>query len=344
MESGWKLTPLLGLVGVNPAVPPRIFTPVVHLRTFRNGWRDSGLSTPSPPSAIHPPSAQLPSPRPTATSPTATRPIASRPATSASASPSARGSGGSRPLRAIAGGRANPRGGDDIPIAQRTTPVLPSDPGLLSRLGLVGLATLVVGGTLLLAFPAPIRRWLTPPPVAGLDARLSEDGRLLGHFPYSEAAKQDLVEVGPGHSLHRDAAQALLAMQRSAAADGINLVVLSAFRPTALQQELFFDVKSERNQSALQRAQVSAPPGFSEHSTGYAVDLGDGRAPQANLSEAFADTEAYRWLQTNAARYHFILSFPSNNPQGVNYEPWHWRFEGTAAALKQFEPAQRLAR
>jgi len=204
--------------------------------------------------------------------------------------------------------------------------------------------TVLLGGSLLLVFPAPIRRWLTPVPVEGLDARLSDDGRLLGHFPYPEVSEQDLVEVSPGQALHRDAARALLAMERAAAGEGISLVVLSAFRPTALQKELFFEVKAERNQSALQRSRVSAPPGFSEHSTGYAVDLGDGRAPQAHLSEAFAQTEAYRWLRANAARYHFVLSFPPDNPQGVIYEPWHWRFEGTAEALKLFEPAQRLAR
>lgn len=208
----------------------------------------------------------------------------------------------------------------------------------------MALAAVAVSGALALLFPAPLRRWFAPAPVPGLNARLSTDGRLLGHFPYREAAESDLVQVSPGHALHRDAATALLAMQRAAAADGINLTVLSAFRPIALQNELFFNVKSERNQSALQRSRVSAPPGFSEHSTGYAVDLGDGRAPMANLSERFAATQAYRWLQANAARHHFILSFPAGNPQGVSYEPWHWRFEGSADALKQFEPAQRLAR
>jgi zinc D-Ala-D-Ala carboxypeptidase len=248
------------------------------------------------------------------------------------------------PLRALQGGRARSRAGDDIPIAQRSLSALPASPGVLSRLGLIGLAAVVVGGSLLVAFPAPFRRLLSPPPVDGLDARPSSDGRLLGHFPYSEAESGDLVDVAPGHALHRDAAEALLAMQRAAAADGVNLTVLSAFRPITLQRELFFDVKSERNQSALQRSRVSAPPGFSEHSTGYAVDLGDGRAPQSNLSEGFATTAAFRWLEANAARHHFTLSFPADNPQGVNYEPWHWRFEGTAEALKQFEPAQRLAR
>jgi D-alanyl-D-alanine carboxypeptidase len=121
-------------------------------------------------------------------------------------------------------------------------------------------------------------------------------------------------------------------------------VVLSAFRSHTLQKELFFDVKSDRNQSARERAMVSAPPGFSEHSTGFAIDLGDGLAPATNLSPSFDQTGAYAWLQANAARYHFILSFPRGNAQGVSYEPWHWRFEGSAEALKLFEPAQRLAR
>ena len=89
---------------------------------------------------------------------------------------------------------------------------------------------------------------------------------------------------------------------------------------------------------------VSAPPGFSEHSTGFAIDLGDGLAPATNLSPSFDQTEAYAWLNANAARYHFTLSFPRGNAQGVSYEPWHWRFEGSAEALQLFEPAQRLAR
>ena len=194
-----------------------------------------------------------------------------------------------------------------------------------------------------LAGTAPLLRE-APPPVAGLAARLGADGRLLGHFPYGEAKATDLMAIAPGLELQRDAAEALLAMQRAAAADGVDLRVLSAFRSIALQKHLFFDVKSERNQSAEERAQVSAPPGFSEHSTGYAVDLGDGRVPASNLSPSFERTEAFAWLQANANRFHFHLSFPTGNPQGVSYEPWHWRFEGSAEALQTFAAAQRLAR
>jgi D-alanyl-D-alanine carboxypeptidase len=192
---------------------------------------------------------------------------------------------------------------------------------------------------------APLgRQPAAAPPVPGLKARLSVDGRLLGHFPYPEARPEQLVSFAPGLQLRPEAAESLRRLRAAAAADGVAITVLSGFRDGQLQRELFFDVKAERNQSARERAQVSAPPGFSEHATGYAVDLGDGRQPGTNLSPAFDTTEAYRWLKNHAARFHFELSFPRANRQGVSYEPWHWRYEGSTTALRLFEAAQRLQR
>ena len=239
---------------------------------------------------------------------------------------------------------ATRRGADDIPLAQRTiSPALKRRTPWRIALTAAG-AALLTAGALVVVFPQPLRRLMAPPPVQGLQARVGLDGRLLGHFPYGEAPTADLVAIAPGVQLHRDAAAALLRLQDAAADDGIDLRVLSAYRSIDLQKQIFFDVKSERNQSALERAQVSAPPGFSEHSTGYAVDLGDGRAPDTNLSASFESTPAFAWLQAHANRFHFTLSFPAGNAQGVNYEPWHWRFEGSAEALKTFEAAQRLNR
>ena len=233
---------------------------------------------------------------------------------------------------------------EDIPLAQRTlSPALrPRRSWRMAAIG--GGAVLLAAGALALVFPQPVRRLLAPPPVPGLPARVSLDGRLLGHFPYGELAGDQLVEIAPGVELQRDAAESLQSLQAAAAGDGVDIRVLSAFRSVALQKRIFFDVKSERNQTALERARVSAPPGFSEHSTGYAVDLGDGRQPGANLSPSFERTAAFAWLQANANRFHFQLSFPQGNRQGVSYEPWHWRFEGSADALRTFEAAQRLSR
>ncbi|MFM1811887.1 MAG: hypothetical protein RLZZ336_825 [Cyanobacteriota bacterium] len=233
---------------------------------------------------------------------------------------------------------------EDIPLARRV--VLPLRSRRRERLPLVAAVLLLVALAASLTLLAPqllLQRGDPWAPTAAVQ-RPSADGRLLGHFPYQELPAADRVTVAPGLELHRDAAGAFLGMQSAAQADGIDLILLSGFRSLALQKQLFFDVKSQRNQSALERARVSAPPGYSEHSTGYAVDLGDGTAPQTNLSQRFEQTAAFAWLQANAARFHFVLSFPSGNLQGVNYEPWHWRFEGTAQALQVFEPAQRLNR
>jgi len=202
----------------------------------------------------------------------------------------------------------------------------------------------ISAAVLAVAFPVLMADRRPPWPATTSLARPDADGRVLGHFPYRELPAEQRIGVGPGLELQRDAGQALLAMQDAARSDGVDLVLLSGFRSLAVQKQLFFDVKSQRNQSASERARVSAPPGYSEHSTGFAVDLGDGAAPQANLSESFEQTAAFAWLQGNAARFHYVLSFPRGNAQGVNYEPWHWRFEGTAQALRVFEPAQRLNR
>jgi D-alanyl-D-alanine carboxypeptidase len=201
----------------------------------------------------------------------------------------------------------------------------------------------LVAGSLALLFAGPLRHLIEPPPVEGLNARLSPDGRLLGHFPYPEVPESELVTLQPDIRLRPEAGEALLKMKRAAAAEGIDLAILSAHRSLALQKQLFFDVKAERNQTSLERARVSAPPGFSEHSTGFAVDLGDATRPHTHLSQSFDTTAAFRWLKANAPRYHFQLSFPRSNPQGVSYEPWHWRYEGSTEALRLFEPAQRLS-
>ncbi len=174
--------------------------------------------------------------------------------------------------------------------------------------------------------------------------QFSEDGRLLGHFPYSEASEESLVLFSPGLKMHSETAKAYKEMRSAAAQEGISLILLSAYRSHQLQKEIFFEIKSQRNQTALERSKVSAPPGHSEHSTGYAIDIGDANRPDTDFEESFENTPAFRWLKRNASRYHFTLSFPPDNHQGVTYEPWHWRFEGTADALREFEKANKHSR
>ncbi len=167
---------------------------------------------------------------------------------------------------------------------------------------------------------------------------------LLGHFAYPEASPKDLQPISRSRrfKLRKAAARQFDAMSASARASGVVLVPISGFRTVKDQQHLFFDVKAQRGQTATKRAEVSAPPGYSEHHTGYAVDIGDSRSPATNLSTKFEKTRAYKWLSANAARYSFELSFPKNNRQGVSYEPWHWRYVGDRDSLETFYKAQNL--
>ncbi|MFZ4666247.1 MAG: M15 family metallopeptidase [Prochlorotrichaceae cyanobacterium] len=165
-----------------------------------------------------------------------------------------------------------------------------------------------------------------------------EEESLLGHRAYGEAPSETLVPIDGSneHLLRESAAKAFIAMQDAARVAGVSLVPLSAYRSIEDQKYLFFDVKSQRGQDANTRAEVSAPPGYSEHHTGYALDIGDARVAESNLSRSFEDTPAFAWLKENASYYSFELSFPPDNEQGINYEPWHWRFVGDQDSLETF--------
>jgi D-alanyl-D-alanine carboxypeptidase len=166
---------------------------------------------------------------------------------------------------------------------------------------------------------------------------------VLGHLPYEAAPLYDLKPViGNSNVKLRSAAAAKFnAMSDAALRDGIELVPLSGFRNIEDQEYLFFDVKAQRGQVASKRAEVSAPPGYSEHHTGYAIDIGDARRQETDVSESFEETETFKWLQANAAYYSFELSFPRDNHQGISYEPWHWRFVGDRHSLETFYKARR---
>ena len=168
----------------------------------------------------------------------------------------------------------------------------------------------------------------------------NHDARILGHLPYNETPKEKLVLIEPNIEVHIDMRDSLLKMREEAKKDGINLVFLSGFRSINLQNKIFYSLKSIRNQEAAERARVSAPPGYSEHSTGFAIDIGDATQRETDFETDFENTDAFRWLIKNAAKFHFKLSFNKDNKY-IDYEPWHWRYEGSIEALKVFESSNR---
>ena len=136
----------------------------------------------------------------------------------------------------------------------------------------------------------------------------------------------ELVDVGPNlvgrmQRLEPETAAKWAAMVHAARGDGVTLLIVSGFRGIDYQARLIRK-KINAGQEVSEILRVNAAPGFSEHHTGRAVDIATpGSRP---LTEEFEASEAFRWLNENAARYGFSMTYPRENPFGFVFEPWHW--------------------
>jgi len=225
----------------------------------------------------------------------------------------------------------------DIPLAKRTYPNNPKST-LLKKL-------LIFSPFICLLFSVFALRLIRNIEIGSFgninfQAQINRDNRILGHLPYAEIPKEKLVLIEPNIQVHIDMRDSLLEMREEAKKDGIYLVLLSGYRSIKLQNDIFYSLKSIRNQEAAERARVSAPPGYSEHSTGFAIDNGDASQRETAFETDFENTDAFKWLIKNAAKFHFKLSFNKDNKY-IDYEPWHWRYEGSIEALKVFESSNR---
>lgn len=110
---------------------------------------------------------------------------------------------------------------------------------------------------------------------------------------------------------------------RSAALDAaVAVQAISGYRSHAYQLGIF-QRKIARGQTVAEILQVNAAPGYSEHHSGNAIDIGaPGELP---AEESFEQTSAFAWLQSHAGEFGFSMSYPRDNPHGIVYEPWHWR-------------------
>ena len=117
----------------------------------------------------------------------------------------------------------------------------------------------------------------------------------------------------------------LLAMNRAAGADGINLLLSSTYRSAAYQETVYARIVRQLGQAAADRE--SARPRHSQHQLGTVIDFG-------SISDDFTGTPMERWLAANAGRFGFSLSYPDGYEEltSYRYESWHYRYIGPAAA------------
>lgn len=128
--------------------------------------------------------------------------------------------------------------------------------------------------------------------------------------------------------LRAPAAAAWSRMRAAARADNVALDAISGFRSHAYQLGIFAR-KRARGQDVATILRVNAAPGYSEHHGGHALDIGTPGEPPAE--ESFETTAAFGWLRDRAGAFGFVMSYPRDNPHGIVYEPWHWRWESGAS-------------
>ncbi len=162
---------------------------------------------------------------------------------------------------------------------------------------------------------------------------LGADGELVRRrrLPVHPEARR-LTCVGPGNDgrdkfLTPAAAAAWQGMRDAATAQGVALLLISAFRSFDYQLALIRS-KLAKGRDITEILSINAPPGCSEHHSGRAVDIGYVDMPP--LEENFETTPAFVWLQQHADEFGFRLSYPRGNRHGYLYEPWHWCYHGRA--------------
>jgi len=124
--------------------------------------------------------------------------------------------------------------------------------------------------------------------------------------------------------LHPATRKAWKKMKKSAKNDNIDVQIISAYRSLDYQKQLI-ENKIAKGISIEEILKVNTLPGFSEHHTGCAIDIGS--KGEAILETEFDQSPAFKWLLKNANSFGFYMTYPKNNNTGIMYEPWHWCFK-----------------
>jgi D-alanyl-D-alanine carboxypeptidase len=155
----------------------------------------------------------------------------------------------------------------------------------------------------------------------GISPTLILQRGLTKHLEANDLVTAETEQSGREFSLTPDTATAWHCMKDAAQQEGVELLMVSAFRSVQRQIDIIQE-KLDNGASIEAVLEVCAPPGYSEHHTGRAIDITTPEEPELEIS--FENTQAFLWLTQNASIYGFSMSYPRDNQFGFQYEPWHW--------------------
>ncbi|MEI6462559.1 MAG: M15 family metallopeptidase [bacterium] len=152
------------------------------------------------------------------------------------------------------------------------------------------------------------------------------------------------IPLNGGGSLSGEALAYLTSMFKDALTKGINMKVASAYRSYANQVDTFNYWVSKEKEKGISDSQAkinanvySAKEGHSEHQLGTTVDLSCNTCTPFDNSSG--NLKVYSFIETEAYKYGFIISYPKGKDQltGYKYEPWHIRYIGDNLAKELFD-------
>ncbi|MEG0799471.1 MAG: M15 family metallopeptidase, partial [Bacilli bacterium] len=119
-------------------------------------------------------------------------------------------------------------------------------------------------------------------------------------------------------------------MMDAAKENNFTLIAFSGYRSGKDQEKIYNQMKSDYGERKADS--LAARPGFSEHQTGYVIEVGA-------YNKEFDKTKEQQWLLNNSYKYGFILRYPKDKEKftGFKHEPCHLRYVGKDVALKIHE-------
>ena len=128
--------------------------------------------------------------------------------------------------------------------------------------------------------------------------------------------------------LVKEAKEAFENLASAAKKENLNIIAMSTYRSYDYQVNLYNRYVKQDGKEAADT--YSGRPGHSEHQTGLAVDVYNGKINYTS----FEKTKEFNWMQEHAHEYGFILRFPKDkvNETGYTYESWHYRYVGIEEA------------
>ncbi len=182
----------------------------------------------------------------------------------------------------------------------------------------------------------------TAVPVAETEGENAWMLRLVNHtHPLPDDFTVELGTLPNGLQFDARAIDQLEKMLDDGNASGLQLMVCSAYRSIARQDQLFEQMKQQyiaqgmTEQEAYDKTStIRTPHACSEHSSGLAADIV--AVNYQTLDDGFGDTPEAKWLAAHAVEYGFILRYPKDKEDitGIIWEPWHFRYVGVENAQK----------